>query len=125
MPSTMASLEALNKELFKNLYAYDVNKVRDLLRKGAIVNARDKNGWTPLLECAISGNSHMVREFLICEKLDVNVIDYCGMTTLMLAIKFGHSGIAVELLNDERVDVNAKNDEGLTALMVAIDLDKG
>ena len=117
----MASVEALNVEMFENLYKGDVDKVRDVLQKGADVNGRDKNGLTPLSVCASAKGSFLtVRELLKHKNLDANATEDDGDSPLLAACRVGNLEVVVELLKDNRVDVNARDCSGDTVLMVAI-----
>jgi len=91
----------------------DLAGVQAELDKGANVNAKDKNGATPLHRAAWFGHKEIV-ELLIAKGADVNAKDdsqssnYVG-TPLNCAAWKGHKEIA-ELLIDNGADVNAKSD---------------
>ncbi|HYA15140.1 MAG TPA: ankyrin repeat domain-containing protein, partial [Syntrophales bacterium] len=81
------------------------------------VNARDKDGYTPLMSESRQGNIVEVRE-LLAAKADVNAQSDDGNTALILASRDGYFDIVQELLA-AKADVNASDNKGNTALMVA------
>ncbi|MBI3378678.1 MAG: ankyrin repeat domain-containing protein [Nitrospirae bacterium] len=82
----------------------DIVKVRDLLEKGADVNAKDSYGVTALMGAAYEGHTEIVKT-LIDRGADVNAKDSWGMTALMYAALFGKTKNA-RLLIDKGSDIN-------------------
>jgi ankyrin repeat protein/serine/threonine protein kinase/Flp pilus assembly protein TadD len=95
----------------------DVNIVRGLLRKGACVNATDKDGVTPLLHAGRRGCTD-IASLLLSRGADVNAKDKHGETTLMWAANFGHTE-TVKVLLSMGADVSAEDTRGWTALTLA------
>lgn len=91
-----------------------------LLAKGAILDAKNKDGWTPLLFAANSDFEEVVR-MLLEDGANVNQKDTGDNTALMLVCDKDNPDIAtVNDLLDHGADVNAKeNIVGVTALMNA------
>ncbi len=102
--------------------------VEAMLAKGADVNVRDENGWTPLhaLGEIVRGghpspgqiDAKGIAELLIAKGADINAKDKAGDTPLHAAARGGEKGV-VELLLAKGANVNARNDSGQTALNVA------
>jgi ankyrin repeat protein len=71
----------------------DVETVRQRLRAGADVNARDRHGQTALMLAAHRGYRDMV-ETLVEGGADLNVTGKYNLSALMLAITAGHVEVA-------------------------------
>ena len=80
----------------------------------AAVNAKDKDGQTPLHRAASGGNTKKIRQLLEAGA-DVNAKDKAGETPLHRAAWHGHTG-AVRLLLEAKADVNATENKGKTPL---------
>ncbi len=91
--------------------------VKDLLAKGADVNARNFSGVSILAWAAQDGRTEIAKA-LLARGADVNAKDSRGVTALMSAASHGHTEIVKALL-DKGADVNAKDKKGRTALMEA------
>ena len=63
-----------------------------LISRGASVNAKSVNGWTPLIEAARVGSVELVRLLLHQkrERVDVNASNKMGWTALMEACRTAH-----------------------------------
>ena len=101
----------------------DSKMVRSLIKKGADVNARYDNNWTPLHYVArFIEDPEIARLFigLLIEKgADVNAKDSIDKTPLHHAIEKKRSGTA-RFLVEKGADVNARNNVGETPLHYAI-----
>jgi len=104
-------------ELFEAVKSGDAARVKELLEKGADVNARDNKGWTPLHLAAQKGHAD-VAELLIKNGADVNAKNNYGWTPLYAAAQEGHADVA-ELLIRHGADVNARDNDGRTPLRIA------
>ncbi|KAJ0394105.1 hypothetical protein P43SY_007493 [Pythium insidiosum] len=88
-----------------------------LLKKGANLSKKDREGWTPLHWASRVGNLDIVR-LLAKYGADLNVQDRWGTTPLMLTV-VGESRAAAETLIELGADLNARNAQGWTALHYA------
>ncbi len=85
----------------------NLDKLRNSLKEGTNVDARDEAGHTPLYYAASAGQMHVV-EFLISKGAEVNAKDKRGDTPLYYAADAGWKNMT-ELLIAEGADVNARN----------------
>jgi ankyrin repeat protein len=91
---------------------------RFLLEKGADVNAQAKDGISPLMLAAVSGQPDMVK--LLLEKgAKVGLTDERGWTALSWACKWGEDVESVEALLAGGADLNQSTDKGETPLAMA------
>jgi ankyrin repeat protein len=74
----------------------DVEIVRDLLARGADLNARDRYGQTGVMLAAHGGHLTTV-QLLIEHGSQLNVTAKYGLTAVMLAVVAGHEEIALAL----------------------------
>jgi hypothetical protein len=108
---------SLDEELFIAVMSGDAPKVKELLSKGANVNARDENGQTPLHWAAIHGRVDVAR-LLLEHGADVNARDENGQTPLRWAAIHGHVDVA-RLLLDHGADPSIRDRDGRTPLDIA------
>ena len=92
----------------------NIEAVKQHLAAGTDVNAKDDNGWTPLL-LAVEESHKEIAELLILKGANVNAKNQNEVTPLHWAAARGHKEI-VELLIAKGADVNAKSDDGTTPL---------
>lgn len=91
--------------LFENLSSDDGNEIRSLLKSGANVNARNKEGEPLLFVASKYGHTRIVK-LLIGADADVNMREtISGATPLLAASINGHTK-AVKMLLDADADVN-------------------
>ena len=99
----------------------NIKWVKELIEKGALVNAKNSIGSTALIEASLAGNKELV-ELLIEKGALVNDKTDSGMTALIWASFKGHKEVA-KLLIEAGADIDAKDNEaqqGKTALIWAI-----
>ena len=96
----------------------DMQAVKDLLDKGANVNAKDDTGKTVLHWVAPARDNPEMVKVLVAKGADVNAKDNEGETALMIAASQSNPGILAELI-EAGAEVNAQNNAGRTALMAA------
>ncbi|KAL6706799.1 hypothetical protein ACN47E_005135 [Coniothyrium glycines] len=88
-----------------------------LLLKGADINARDKNGQTPLL-WACDGIPNMAR-LLLERGADPTIRNKYGETALHIAASTGDNSL-IDLLLTHGLDINALDNNNITPLVCAI-----
>ncbi|KAI2491617.1 serine/threonine kinase [Fragilaria crotonensis] len=110
---------ANDDDLINNAKDGNLKKVRDLLHKGANVNAKDEFGNTALTWACHKSLSDVALEILKRDNVDVNAKDSEGRSALICACDNSLSDVALEILKLDNVDVNAKESDGLTALHFA------
>jgi cytohesin len=135
--STPDAEEVNYSELMKAaIEADDLVKVKELVtKKPNAVNARDKNGWTPLHEITLAVNLTIslnnnatgtvqdknanglsdIGEFLLSHGANINAKDDSGNTPLMIAAEWGKVWI-VKALIERGANVNLTDSYGGTAL---------
>ena len=84
----------------------DLQRVRDLLDRGADLDARDRHGQTGLMLAAHAGHCAVV-EVLIAHGASLNTTAKYGLSALMLAIVAGHTD-AAGLLADAGTDLGLR-----------------
>ncbi len=112
-----AKKNSRNRVLLKAASRGPLRSVKQLLNKGADVNARGKYRSTPLMRSSFKGHSDISR-LLLEHGADVNAANALGNTALIVAATFGHTEI-VALLLAKGANVSARNADGKTPLKYA------
>ncbi len=94
-----------------------VDIAREQMAIGAPLEARDENGYTPLLIAALLGQTGVARA-LVTGGADARTRDIDGNTTLIYAAQIGDLG-AAKLFVESGVNPAHRGQNGLTALKVA------
>ncbi len=94
-----------------------LNNVRNLLKRGADINAVTIDDISALMYAAENGDFDMVR-FLIDNGANPNHKPFNGITALISAAKLNFQKIAEYLINNG-ANLNARDEEGVTALHYA------
>ena len=108
--------DKLNKRLYDAVLKERNSEIKSLLKQGADVNAKDKDGWT-LLHRASFWNRIDIAKFLIENGADVNAKDKNGETPLYL-VSWDLVDIA-KFLIENGADIDAQNKDGWTPLHLA------
>lgn len=112
----------VNAELGNAVMAFDPERVKFLISKGADVDKLNDNGYAPLHTAARSRNSDLVK-LLLENKADPNLPDSDGMTPLVHAIMRNHVP-SIEALVAAGADIERPTKQGYTPLEVAIGEDQ-
>ncbi|HBL98295.1 TPA: hypothetical protein DDZ86_01480 [Candidatus Dependentiae bacterium] len=112
--------EKLDQELLKTTSKVDISveDIKKLLDKGANVNAKDLDDWTPLIKVCFQNNFE-VAKLLIEKGANVNAKNLNNQTPLLEAC-FHYNFKLVKLLIENSANVNAKNNQNKTPLDIAI-----
>jgi ankyrin repeat protein len=96
--SVHISSPELQTALHFAVLANQLNIVSYLLEKGVMVNAQDKQGYTPLHYAAIKGTAaDVVKKLLEHDGININLQNEGGWTVYTLAEYYGHTYITNEL----------------------------
>lgn len=108
-----AGQKKLDIQLFTAAMNGNSERCRDLIERGADVNARDRGGWTPLHKAASRGHTETTTSLIEC-RADVNARDKEGRTALHRVANLGITRMAAVLMR-HGADVNARDKGGLAA----------
>ena len=96
----------------------DMNKVNQLISKGAEIDARDNCLWTPFMRAAQNGHLEVARS-LLNAGADINAIDKDGYDALMATVITQKSDVITFLL-EQGIELNTQDKTmGWTALIWA------
>ena len=76
-----------NSELFRSAITNDIELAIECTESGADINARQGNGWTPVIVSSFNGSIDVLR-IIIQNGADVNITNYKGTTPLMYAMTY-------------------------------------
>lgn len=109
---------SLDLQLVDNARDGNLDKVLELLRNGADLNAMDEYGNTPLICASRNGHLEVVRVFLNEGGVNVNAKGECDNTALIVACLKRHSEVICALLHCDGVDIHCENEKDQSALTV-------
>jgi uncharacterized protein len=116
---------SLDQRLLAAAYGNHVAAARELIAKGADVNAKDGSEQSAyLIATSEVGDDPRLLELTLASGADVNAKDSYDGTALIRAAERGYPGIVRRLLDTE-VEVDHVNRLGWTALLEAIILGEG
>ena len=95
-----------------------LEEIKELLKKGADLEAKDKDGLTALMVAVYNGRLEVVKYLAECGA-DLEAKDEEGYTALMTASEYGQLDV-VKCLVELGADFEAKDKDGQTALMEAV-----
>lgn len=97
----------------------ELQTVKDLINKGANLNNRDRNSYTPL-HYALYGEHTEIAKTLIDQITNFNIQDKSGDTPLHASLYKKNTEIASILIEKEGINLDIKNLKGCTPLYYAI-----
>ncbi len=101
-------------ELMLATVARDVEKVSELIKSGADIDAADKNGWTAL-HFAAQNQDLEIANWLLSAGAAVDPRDVYGNTPLSKAVfNFSDDGRLIELLLSHGADRHQQNNYGVS-----------
>ena len=95
----------------------DIKLIKLLIKHGANVNAKFRDGITPLM-VAIKSGTCLTSQCLIEHGANLNDVDNTGKTALMRLIPNGNKR-TFDLLLNKGIDINIKDNKGQTALILS------
>jgi len=110
-------IDSINENLFRAIVANDFDALIKAIQTGALINANDRFGHTPLHFTAYKGNARFL-QYLLRNGGDPNARGRHDSTPLHSAA-WGRNVAALEVLLEEGSDVDARTDEGETPGMTA------
>ena len=115
-----ASAYAQTKDFFDLAQTGTPQDVQAAIKKGAKVNARDEDGWTPLMYAAAGNENYLVSIVLLAAGADIKAKAKDGTTPLMCAAgnQKNPENMIIALL-DAGVDAKAKDNDGSLAIYYA------
>ena len=110
-------IDKINSEIFLAISQNNLNSVIQSVQAGALINANDRFGHSPLHYAAYKGNPRIV-DYLLNNGGNPNIRGRHDSTPLHSAA-WGRNVQAIELLLEDGADVDARTDEGETPGMTA------
>lgn len=110
-------LNELNDQLFYSIKSFDNKSARRAMNKGADVNAKDRESFTPLRWATFCDNN-MFAKLLIKKGAILDVTDNFGMTPLHWAVYLNNEECVSTLLNAKAI-LNIKDRYGNTPIDIA------
>eukprot|EP00042_Codosiga_hollandica_P043722 m.419595 g.419595 ORF g.419595 m.419595 type:complete len:714 (+) comp56627_c0_seq57:71-2212(+) len=122
IPSILQTINAVDDcgstVLMNTIANCSIDYVRSLVRAGADVDVRDKEGQTALHQAGVSGTVELLRVLLEASAASINVQDNSGQTALMRSA-VGIDSKPLALLLSYGADATLRDAKGQTALHVA------
>lgn len=102
----VTALESINQQLFDAIRSGKLDEVKAAFAAGAHIDAKDKDGFTPVIIAAGRGYEDIIRYLIEEKKADANTkID--DFTPLSVAAMLGRLNIVKYLVDERHVAINA------------------
>lgn len=111
-------IEIAERRLRQALEREDEKQALEALAAGADIDAKNKDGWTVLMQAVLVGSEKCVR-FLLREGADANAKENRGETPLMLAA-WANRGEIMQLLLAAGADLESRRKDGKNAEEIAL-----
>ena len=109
-------------EILIAAFGKDKNKIAEALLNGANIEAKTKNGYTPLMLASMFGTPETVK-FLIDKGANINVKDENGNNLITLAVIVPQDNCGnIRVLSQAGVDLNSQNNDGFTPIAQAVNI---
>jgi len=115
--------DKLNDELLKASEKGNLNEVKELIEKGAKIDARDSNDDIPLHKASTHGHLEVVK-YLIEKGNVVDELDRWDKTPLHLASSNGYLDVVKYLIEEKGADIDAHDFLGLSSISCAAKYNK-
>ncbi|MBN8459771.1 MAG: ankyrin repeat domain-containing protein [Verrucomicrobia bacterium] len=118
-PELINARDLINKSslLMVSAEAGQTEIVKELLRRGAPLDTKRRDGCTALILASAAGKKSTV-DMLLAGKADVNAVTNDGDTALSMAILFGHKDVAQALLKSKADTVEKIRGQSLVELAI-------
>ena len=110
-------IDRKNASMYQAIAQNDFNSLQEAVEQGALINANDHFGHSPLHYAAYKGNSRFV-DFLLRNGGNPNARSK-HLSTPLHSAAWGRNLKVAEILLEDGADVNAETDEGETPAMTA------
>ena len=97
----------INNDLINAAKGGDIELVKEIIKQGADVNAKNIKGDTSLIYASMNGHEEIVK-YLIYKNADVNVKNNLGLTPIIIGSWNAHIEI-VEILIEAKANINEKD----------------
>ncbi|XP_012144276.1 uncharacterized protein LOC100882592 isoform X1 [Megachile rotundata] len=106
------------KRMFVALEEGNLENLKDCLKKGADINARDINSWTTL-HFAARGSSSEIIKFILDHNFNPNIKDINGQNPLHIAAAHDRKNIVQFFIQKTDLYIDDKDNNGKTPLHIA------
>jgi hypothetical protein len=106
----------LTEEEIKQFSRITPREAEEILKGGADVNSREKDGWTALIYAVVGNENPDVTAVLLNAGANVNAREKDGRTALMFAARYKKNPGVIDMLLKAGADAKMKSNEGKMAV---------